>query len=262
MEAYGSHGGITCFNPYFREAPFYGRALLGRTGRSPLGRTSVAQAQAKMERRSSAPYRPGAGAVARERQSRRSNDNSFRVGSATAGDASQQEEQGTPLAQPASTTMGRSAAVGRGGGGARRDTLGRTSMSWRRSSPLSGAAVGKLRADSRRRTSSQTDEKERERVDKGTRRTGEEEDPAGYTEEELLLHFQDVRDELELSGHNLTSVLNNPRETFIDSLYEAAFEAEPPLPDMDVVRANVPHGLREIAPQVGLCLSLLSWIQQ
>lgn len=83
------------------------------------------------------------------------------------------------------------------------------------------------------------------------RRRGEE-DPTGYTEEELSLHFQDVRDELELSGHNLTSVLNNPRETFIDSLYEAAFEAEPPLPDMDVVRANVPQGLRDIAPQVGL----------
>lgn len=43
--------------------------------------------------------------------------------------------------------------------------------------------------------------------------------------------YQDVRDELEFSGHNLTSVLNNPRETFMDSLYEAAFETEhhPPL---------------------------------
>lgn len=198
-----------------------------------------------MERRSSGPRRPDAGVVAREGQSRGSKDSSFHVGSATA-DASQ--EQGTPFAQPASTG-GRSTAVGRSG--ARRDTLGRPSMSWRRNSPLSGAAVGKLRADSRRRTSSQTEETERGRVDKGTRRRGEE-DPTGYTEEELLLHFQDVRDELELSGHNLTSVLNNPRETFIDSLYEAAFEAEPPLPDMDVVRANVPHGLRDIAPQVGL----------
>ncbi|CBJ32982.1 conserved unknown protein [Ectocarpus siliculosus] len=64
-----------------------------------------------------------------------------------------------------------------------------------------------------------------------------------------MLHFQDVREELELSGHNLTSVLNNPRETFMDSLYEAAFEAEPPLPDLEVVRANVPHGIREITPQ-------------
>lgn len=70
-------------------------------------------------------------------------------------------------------------------------------------------------------------------------------------EEELaLLHFQDVREELELSGHNLTSVLNNPRETFMDSLYEAAFEAEPPMPDLDVLRAIVPQGLREITPQV------------
>lgn len=65
-----------------------------------------------------------------------------------------------------------------------------------------------------------------------------------------MLHFQDVREELELSGHNLTSVLNNPRETFMDSLYEAAFEAEPPLPDLEVVRANVPQGLREVTPQV------------
>lgn len=71
-----------------------------------------------------------------------------------------------------------------------------------------------------------------------------------YDEEEVLLHFQDVREELELSGHNLTSVLNNPRETFMDSLYEAAFEAELPLPDLDVLRANVPDGLREVAPQV------------
>lgn len=70
-------------------------------------------------------------------------------------------------------------------------------------------------------------------------------------EDELVtLHFQDVREELELSGHNLTSVLNNPRETFMDSLYEAAFEAEPPLPDLEVVRANVPHGMREVTPQV------------
>lgn len=70
-----------------------------------------------------------------------------------------------------------------------------------------------------------------------------------------MLHFQDVREELELSGHNLTSVLNNPRETFMDSLYEAAFEAEPPLPDLEVVRGNVPQGIREITPQV--CTRLL-----
>lgn len=73
---------------------------------------------------------------------------------------------------------------------------------------------------------------------------------SGDEGELAMLHFQDVREELELSGHNLTSVLNNPRETFMDSLYEAAFEAEPPLPDLEVVRANVPHGIREITPQV------------
>ena len=72
----------------------------------------------------------------------------------------------------------------------------------------------------------------------------------GGEDELVMLHFQDVREELELSGHNLTSVLNNPRETFMDSLYEAAFEAEPPLPDLEVVRANVPHGMQEITPQV------------
>lgn len=75
-------------------------------------------------------------------------------------------------------------------------------------------------------------------------------------DELVMLHFQDVREELELSGHNLTSVLNNPRETFMDSLYEAAFEAEPPLPDLEVVRANVPHGMREVTPQVCGCVQL------
>lgn len=82
----------------------------------------------------------------------------------------------------------------------------------------------------------------------GTATGGGQRDP--IEEEEALLHFQDVREELELSGHNLTSVLNNPRETFMDSLYEAAFEAEPPLPDLEVLRANAPQGLREITPQV------------
>lgn len=72
-----------------------------------------------------------------------------------------------------------------------------------------------------------------------------------------MLHFQDVREELELSGHNLTSVLNNPRETFMDSLYEAAFEAEPPLPDLEVVRANVPQGMRQVTPQV----RVFAWFQ-
>lgn len=68
--------------------------------------------------------------------------------------------------------------------------------------------------------------------------------------EEMLMHYQDVREELEVSGHNLTSVLNNPRETFMDSLYEAAFEAEPPAPDLEIVRANAPQGLRDVTPQV------------
>lgn len=84
-------------------------------------------------------------------------------------------------------------------------------------------------------------------------------DGGGEEEEEELamLHFQDVREELELSGHNLTSVLNNPRETFMDSLYEAAFEAEPPLPDLEVVRAVVHPGMREVTPQVWQGLLLL-----
>lgn len=80
---------------------------------------------------------------------------------------------------------------------------------------------------------------------------GKDEEGDSEGREEMLLHYQDVREELELSGHNLTSVMNNPRETFMDSLYEAAFEAEPPLPDLEVLRANAPHGLREITQQVG-----------
>lgn len=62
--------------------------------------------------------------------------------------------------------------------------------------------------------------------------------------------YQDVRDELEFSGHNLTSVLNNPRETFMDSLYEAAFETEhhPPLETV-IMPTSAP---REVTIQV-LC---------
>jgi hypothetical protein len=33
--------------------------------------------------------------------------------------------------------------------------------------------------------------------------------------------YADVQDELDQIGHNLTSVLNNPRETVFDMLYEA-----------------------------------------
>lgn len=66
--------------------------------------------------------------------------------------------------------------------------------------------------------------------------------------EDVNIGYQDVREELELSGHNLTSVLNNPRETFMDSLYEAAFETEQH-PPLEVL--VVPQGLREITIQVG-----------
>lgn len=118
--------------------------------------------------------------------------------------------------------------------------------------------TGSARADPRRRASSLADEMEALRrkaaggggSSAGGAWEGQQGDRIAEEEELTLLHFQDVREELELSGHNLTSVLNNPRETFMDSLYEAAFEAEPPLPDLEVVRANVPHGLREITPQV------------
>ena len=125
-----------------------------------------------------------------------------------------------------------------------REANPRRSMSWRRGSPTGGG----IPRDPRQRTGSMVDDREllrRKALVLGA-------SGASGGEDELeMLHFQAVREELELSGHNLTSVLNNPRETFMDSLYEAAFEAEPPLPDLDVVRANVPHGmLREVTPQV------------
>lgn len=117
-------------------------------------------------------------------------------------------------------------------------------MSWRRNSqPVAGVSS----RDPRQRAGSLADEKELRRAAAalggggGSRASGEE---------LVMLHFQDVREELELSGHNLTSVLNNPRETFMDSLYEAAFDGEPPLPDLEAVRANVPQGIREVTPQV------------
>lgn len=135
----------------------------------------------------------------------------------------------------------------------------RRPMSWRRGSLPTGAS----RADPRRRASSLAEEMEalRRKAAHGSPTGGawgtQQGDRIAEAEEEelTLLHFQDVREELELSGHNLTSVLNNPRETFMDSLYEAAFEAELPLPDLEVVRANVPHGLREITPQVKYALA-------
>ncbi|CAM9581727.1 unnamed protein product [Choristocarpus tenellus] len=58
--------------------------------------------------------------------------------------------------------------------------------------------------------------------------------------------FHDLWEELEFSGHNLTSVLNNPRETFMDSLYEP-FEAEQHYPLMTVVEP--PLGQREVTLQ-------------
>src|SRR4051794_20036490 len=36
-----------------------------------------------------------------------------------------------------------------------------------------------------------------------------------------LEHYRDVQEELDRCGHNLTSVLNNPRETVFDMLYDA-----------------------------------------
>lgn len=129
-------------------------------------------------------------------------------------------------------------------------------MSWRRGSPTAGAVP----KDPRQRTGSMVDDREllrRKALVLGAGGASSAGGADGEGEDELvMLHFQDVREELELSGHNLTSVLNNPRETFMDSLYEAAFEAEPPLPDLEVVRANVPQGMREVTPQV--CARLLS----
>ncbi|CAM9660149.1 unnamed protein product [Ectocarpus sp. 6 AP-2014] len=127
----------------------------------------------------------------------------------------------------------------------------------RRGSPtLAGGVATGRSADPRQRTGSAGDDRELRRR-KGLRGAAAgglgsaniSAEGSGDEGELAMLHFQDVREELELSGHNLTSVLNNPRETFMDSLYEAAFEAEPPLPDLEVVRVNVPHGIREITPQ-------------
>ncbi|CAB1117563.1 unnamed protein product [Ectocarpus sp. CCAP 1310/34] len=129
----------------------------------------------------------------------------------------------------------------------------------RRGSPtLAGGVATGRSADPRQRTGSAGDDRELRRRKglrgaaaggSGTANISASAEGSGDERELAMLHFQDVREELELSGHNLTSVLNNPRETFMDSLYEAAFEAEPPLPDLEVVRANVPHGIREITPQ-------------
>ncbi|CAN0141378.1 unnamed protein product, partial [Scytosiphon promiscuus] len=130
---------------------------------------------------------------------------------------------------------------------------GRRAMSWRerRNSPTAAPSFSSSRAtDLRQRTASMSEERETlRRKASGSLAASGGERAAGGEEELVMLHFQDVREELELSGHNLTSVLNNPRETFMDSLYEAAFEAEPPLPDLELVRANAPHGMREITPQ-------------
>lgn len=160
----------------------------------------------------------------------------------------EQELSSGPSAAAAASPSAASGGASVGMPGVRRP------MSWRRGSLPTGAS----RADPRRRASSLADEMEalRRKTAHGAPTGGTWGTPQGdriaeAEEEELtLLHFQDVREELELSGHNLTSVLNNPRETFMDSLYEAAFEAELPLPDLEVVRANVPHGLREVTPQV------------
>lgn len=130
-----------------------------------------------------------------------------------------------------------------------REANPRRTMSWRRGSPTAGV----VSKDPRQRTGSMVDDRELLRrkalvLGAGSSATAAAAD--GGEDELVMLHFQDVREELELSGHNLTSVLNNPRETLMDSLYEAAFDAEPPLPDLEVVRANVPHGMREVTPQV------------
>ena len=174
--------------------------------------------------------------------------------------ARSQEEAEPPVEQELSSGPSAAAAASSATSAAATGTAAasmpgfRRPMSWRRGSLPTGAS----RADPRRRASSLADDME------ALRRKAAHGAPTGVVggvqrsdriaeaeEEELtLLHFQDVREELELSGHNLTSVLNNPRETFMDSLYEAAFEAELPLPDLEVVRANVPQGLREITPQV------------
>ena len=130
----------------------------------------------------------------------------------------------------------------------------RRAMSWRRNF-FQGS--GASRHDARRRASSLVEDREYQRKTApspggAAAKTGGVYFRLGETtdDEESLLHYQDVREELELGGHNLTSVLNNPRETFMDSLYEAAFEAEPPLPDLDVMRANLPKGLREVTYEV------------
>lgn len=72
-------------------------------------------------------------------------------------------------------------------------------------------------------------------------------------------NYEDVREELELSGHNLTSVLNNPRETFMDSLYEAAFETEQHPPLEAVVLPAPPT--REVTIQVRIFRLIFEDIQ-
>lgn len=159
------------------------------------------------------------------------------------------------FASASSSEMGSPSATGVGAARARldrdrdREANPRRSMSWRRGSPTAGVVP----KDPRQRTGSMVDDREllrRKALVLGAASSSAAATDAEAEDELVMLHFQDVREELELSGHNLTSVLNNPRETFMDSLYEAAFEAEPPLPDLEVVRANVPQGMREVTPQV------------
>eukprot|EP00752_Nemacystus_decipiens_P001861 g1793.t1 len=150
----------------------------------------------------------------------------------------------TMASAPSSERGSPSAAAARGRIDRDREANPRRAMSWRRGSPTAGG----FSKDPRQRTGSMVDD--RELLRRKALVLGASSSAARDGEDELvMLHFQDVREELELSGHNLTSVLNNPRETFMDSLYEAAFEAEPPLPDLEVVRANVPQGMREVTPQ-------------
>lgn len=170
-------------------------------------------------------------------------------------------------AVPASSTAGSTSTISNNSSSGHNRSGSRRTMSWRRHSQQLG---GSNRMESRRRSSSSTamDDEVGNGGGGGARRGrgstqefearvpgtggsgGGDLIPFGDLDDpEVVNHnYEDVREELELSGHNLTSVLNNPRETFMDSLYEAAFETEQH-PPLEAVVVPTPS-TREVTIQV------------
>lgn len=219
-----------------------------------------ARTRTTMERKLPAGASASQGATGRER--------SLRVPSATGAAPHDQtvsvgKGEGS-LTSSSSTTTPR--------GSTRGTSFGRT-MSWRRHSSLAGLAAKNSMSHRRRASSSVVDDEDgashdirRQRADTGGFTTAGSSSWDAPLPPPETMNYEDVRDELEMSGHNLTSVLNNPRETFMDSLYEAAFETtafetEPhPASLLDMANSVLPQGLREITAQVRLHVYIQSTV--